>query len=166
MLEGNKINETLTELEEELTQIKTASEMISDAKETAENTINETKEILSELIEQSEKSSNTAIKESKKLNKTTTSLVKNVDTLMGKLDKVDFPIRLDKIDNSVTSINVGIQNIQNRIDSVENNIKKDFDNKMDKILVKLKNSQRINNFFLGVIIIFVVLMTFKYAGIL
>ena len=126
MPEINKINKSLGELEEELTKIKSASEMIDDAKETTKKTVNETKEIMSELIEKTEKATDSAIKESKKLNKAAEKLLNMVTTLMEKLDDVDFPTRLDKIDATISGINSGIQNILSRFDSVERNLKDDI----------------------------------------
>jgi len=128
--ETSELNKSLGQLEEELSKIKSASKMISDAKETTEKTIKETKEIMKELIENSKKATDSAVKESKKLNKAATSLLEVVDTLMGKLDKVDFPTRLDKLDTTVSGINSGIQNVLSRFDSIEKNLKDDFDNKI------------------------------------
>ena len=85
--ETSELNKSLGQLEEELSKIKSASKMISDAKETTEKTIIETKEIMKDLIENSKKATDSAVKESKKLKKAATSLLEVVDTLMGKLDK-------------------------------------------------------------------------------
>jgi len=123
MPETSEINKSLGELEQELSKIKSASEMISDAKETAQKTISETKEIMSDLIMNSKKATASAIKESKKLNNAATELFIVVDDLLKKLDKVDFPTRLDKLDTTVSGINSGIQNILGRFDTVERNIR-------------------------------------------
>jgi len=154
MPEINEINKSLGELEEELSKIKSASEMIQDAKNTAERTINETKEIMSDLIENSKKATDSAIKESKKLNKAASALLNAVDSLMGKLDKVDFPIRLDKIDTTISGINSGIQNILSRFDSIERNLKDDFDSKIGLIQNKLEKTQKINLYLLiGILVV-------------
>ncbi|MEK0336222.1 MAG: hypothetical protein QQN41_02170 [Nitrosopumilus sp.] len=126
MPEINEINKSLGELEEELSKIKSASKLIQDAKDTAEKTINETKEIMSDLITNSKKATDGAIKESKKLNNAATELFIVVDDLMKKLDKVDFPTRLDKLDTTVSGINSSIQNVLGRFDSVERNLKDDL----------------------------------------
>jgi hypothetical protein len=42
--------------------------------------------------------------------------------LIRKIEAVDFPSRLDKIDNTVSSINQGLQNVLSRIDAFERNI--------------------------------------------
>lgn len=154
MPETNEINKSLGELEQELSKIKSASDMINDAKVTTEKTINETKEIMADLIDNSQKATDSAIKESKKLNKAASSLLKAVDTLMEKLDKVDFPTRLDKLDTSVSGINSSIQNVLSRFDSVERNLKDDFDNKIKQVQSKLEESQQINLYLLiGVLVV-------------
>ena len=123
MPETSEINKNLGELEEELSKIKSASDMIIDAKETTEKTISETKEIMADLIKKTKKATDSVVKESKALNKAVSNLLASVDVLMKKLDKVDFPVRLDKLDATVSGINAGIQNIQGRIDTLERNIK-------------------------------------------
>jgi len=154
MPETNELNKSLGELEQELSKIKSASEMITDAKETAEKTINETKEIMADLIDKSKNATDSAIKESKKLNKSASSLLKAVDILMEKLDKVDFPTRLDKLDTSVSGINTSIQNVISRFDSVERNLKDDFDNKIKQVQSKLEESQQINLYLLiGILVV-------------
>ena len=167
MPEINKINKSLGELEEELTKIKSASEMIDDAKETTKKTVNETKEIMSELIEKTEKATDSAIKESKKLNKAAEKLLNMVTTLMEKLDNVDFPTRLDKLDSTVSGINSGIQNILSRFDSIERNIKdeiqdkitasqKELENTIEIVENKLARAQKINLYLLlGILIIII-----------
>lgn len=159
MPDTNEINKTLVEFEEELIKIKSASEIIEEAKETTQKTIDETKAIMTELIENSKKATDNAIEESKKLNKAASNLLDAADTLMKKLDKVDFPTRLDKLDTSVSGINSSIQNVLSRFDSVEMNIKdkiessvsasqKEVDKKFELIQNNLNNSQKINLYLL------------------
>ena len=149
MPETNNINESLNELEEELNNLKSASDLISEARDTAEKNIIETKDVVSRLVTSSEKTLDKTVKESKKLAKVSKELAKSVEILLEKLDKVDFPIRLDKIDNSVASINVGVQNIQSRLDMVENNIKDELSSKLSEQLLKFKKHQNIITLALG-----------------
>ena len=58
--------------------------------------------------------------------------------------RINFPSRLDKIDSNISSINLTVQNVQTRIESVEKNINKEIDrikvdlvNKIDKTDEKL-----------------------------
>ena len=153
MPETNNINESLNELEEELNNLKSASDLISEARDTAEKNISETKDVVSRLVTSSEKTLDKTVKESKNLAKVSNELAKSVEILLEKLDKVDFPIRLDKIDNSVASINVGVQNIQSRLDMVENNIKDELSSKLSEQLLKFKKHQNIITLALGCFII-------------
>ncbi len=51
------------------------------------------------------------------------NLTKNNEDLVGEIRKIDFPSRLDKIDNTVSAINLGLQNVQSRLSDNERNIK-------------------------------------------
>ena len=132
MPELNEINNALADFEEELSKLKTAADEIKKAENTAQR-----------VIEQSEK-----------LNRYSTKLIKAVIILTQKLNKVDFPTRLDKLDNSVTAINTAIQNIFGRFDFVEKNLKDEFNSKITAMQVKLEKSQKLNLIFLILIMLF------------
>lgn len=166
MPETNNINQSLNELEEELNNLKSASDLISEARDTAEKNISETKDIVSRLVTSSEKTLDKTVKESKKLAKVSKELAKSVEILLEKLDKVDFPIRLDKIDNSVASITVGVQNIQSRLDMVENNIKDELSSKLSEQLLKFKKHQNIITLALGCFIIITLVALLWNIGLL
>ena len=166
MPKTDNINESLNDLEEELNKLNSASELISKAKETAEKNISETKDIISKLVKSSEKTLDKTVKESKQLAKVSKELAKNVELLVEKLDKVDFPVRLDKIDNSVASINVGVQNIQGRVDSLEKNLKEDLNNKLNEQLLRFKKYQNITSIALGTFIIFTIVALLWNIGVL
>ena len=89
-----------------------------------------------------------------------------MELLVEKLDKVDFPVRLDKIDNSVASINVGVQNIQGRVDSLEKNLKEDLNNKLNEQLLRFKKNQNITSIALGAFIIFTIVALLWNIGVL
>ena len=46
--------------------------------------------------------------------------------LIEKIEKIDFPIRLEKVDATVSSINQGLQNVQQRLGDLERSIKDDL----------------------------------------
>lgn len=78
-------------------------------------------------------------------------LIKSNEKLIAKIDKVDFPTRLDKIDATVSAINQGLQNTQTRIGDLERNLKDDIHAKTKEVTSKIDASenslkQRINNF--------------------
>lgn len=59
--------------------------------------------------------------------------------LVGKIDKVDFPSRLDKIESAVNSINKGLQNTQEVVGGVERNIKNDLTTKYEELSVMIES---------------------------
>lgn len=50
------------------------------------------------------------------------------ELLVDEIRKIDFPSRLDKIDNTVSAINLGLQNVQSRVSDSERNIKETVSN--------------------------------------
>ena len=166
MPKTDNINENLNELEEELNKLNSASALISKAKDTAEKNIIETKDIISKLVKSSEKTLDKTVKESKQLAKVSKELAKNVELLVERLDNVDFPVRLDKIDTSVASINAGIQNIQGRVDSLENNLKDDVTNKLNDQLSRFKEYQNITSLSLGIFFSITILVLLWNMGLL
>ena len=166
MPKTDNINESMIELEQELNKLNSASELISKAKDTAEKNIIETKDIISKLVKSSEKTLDKTVKESKQLAKVSKELAKNVELLVERLDNVDFPVRLDKIDTSVASINAGIQNIQGRVDSLENNLKDDVTNKLNDQLSRFKEYQNITSLSLGIFFSITILVLLWNMGLL
>ena len=136
MPELDEINKNLADFQEELEKIKSASVMVDGVIKTAKLTLSESKKIMEELIASSKKATDGAIAESKKLNESASLLFDVVDTLMKKLDKVDFPTRLDLLD-------ISIQNIHSRFDTVERNLKDDI----SLIKEKLNKSHKISLLF-------------------
>jgi len=64
-------------------------------------------------------------------------LTKAATKLIEKIDRVDFPSRLDKLDATVSSINQGLQNTQTRIGDLERNIKEDIQAKSKELTSKV-----------------------------
>ena len=122
MSETNEINKSLGELEEELGKLKTSIEYIESAKVSVE--------AASSVLD-------TAIK----LNREFKVLMGYTSKLLEKIDKIDFPSRLDKLDSTVSSINQNISNTQARIESIERNLKDDFESKIGLIQNKLEKTQ-------------------------
>ncbi len=132
MPETSELNKSLGELEQELKKVKTANDMVSITQKAADE----------------------IIKESKKLNETTKKLNSSTEKLTKKLDKVDFPTRLDKLDATVSGINSGIQNVLSRFDSVERNLKDDFNDKIKQVQKYLEESQQVNLYLLiGILVV-------------
>jgi len=72
-------------------------------------------------------------------------LVSAVSKLIDKIDKVDFPSRLDKVDSTVSSINQGLQNTQMRIGDLERNLKDDIQAKAKELASKVNESENTLN---------------------
>jgi len=156
------INNSLAELEQELEKIKTAKELINAMQTSAKLTIDEAqkavqnfKEITEKLMSESKKVNNETIRKTKELQKNTIELTNSVRELIGKLDRVDFPIRLDKLDTSVSGINTSIQNIFGRFETIEKNLKDDFNSKISGLQDKLEKSQKTNL----ILLMFILLIT-------
>lgn len=101
----------LGEFQDELEKLKTAADEIKDAGKVAKES--------SEL--------------SGKILKTFGEFIEPTSNLIDKIEKVDFPIRLDKLDVAITSINSGMNNLIQRTDTVEREIKDKIDSKTAEI---------------------------------
>lgn len=92
------LQEEVVKLEEELTKLKSAVEYIETAKIS---------------IEAASKIINTIVRLKEEFDK----LADRAIVLIDKMDKIDFPSRLDKIDSKVLSISNEIQSLETRIES-------------------------------------------------
>ncbi|RIV73094.1 hypothetical protein [Flagellimonas aequoris] len=61
------------------------------------------------------------------------SFVSKVEQLTTIIGSVDFPNRLDKLDNTVSAINIGIQNNQAKLDELNNSVRKELGETVSKI---------------------------------
>ncbi|MCB9210923.1 MAG: hypothetical protein H6609_16270 [Ignavibacteriales bacterium] len=100
----DNLHSHLASLEEELSKLKEAVEYIEVAKISVE---------AADKIIDGAKTLQIKVEEHAKL----------IEDLIKKIDKVDFPSRLDKIDTVIATINQNISNLQSRLDSIESNIK-------------------------------------------
>jgi cell division protein ZapA (FtsZ GTPase activity inhibitor) len=92
------LQEEVVKLEEELTKLKSAVEYIETAKIS---------------IEAASKIINTIIKLKEEFDK----LAQRANVLIDKLDKIDFPSRLDKIDSKVLAVSNDIHALETRIEA-------------------------------------------------
>lgn len=105
---------------------------------------------LNDLGEKITKSFKSVEKEVKDLLDEYKFLSSETEKLVNKIDKVDFPTRLDKLDATVSSINQGLQNTQQRLGDIERNIKDDLTAKQKELTSKIESAenatkQRIDN---------------------
>ena len=92
------LQEEVIKLEEELTRLKSAVEYI----ETAKISIESASKIINTIVA---------------LKKEFEALSDKAYALIGKLDKVDFPTRLDRIDSKLLTVSTEIQEIKSRIET-------------------------------------------------
>lgn len=127
--------------------INKSSDVFSSAETLFNKNVNDLQENLSSFIQEQNNASKAIAKDAKKLSESSTKLVSSVNDLLRKIDGIDFPSRLDKLDMAVSSLNVGIQNIQGRLDKTEDNINKNLDNKISLLEKDIVSSfdAKINN---------------------
>ncbi|NOX37079.1 MAG: hypothetical protein GXO78_06025, partial [Calditrichaeota bacterium] len=100
------------------------------------------------------------INETKRLQNNTRELANLVSELMKKLDKIDFPARLDKIDASISTINSTIQNVFSRLDIIERNLKDDINLKMTILNENLNKTKKIYTILLTLNLSFTIIILF------
>lgn len=135
--------EQLGEFQTELEKLRNASYEITKAGKIA----NESVELTGRMLE------------------TFKGFVEPTNKLIEKVEKVDFPLRLEKLDIAVTSINSSLNTSIQRIDNIERELKERLDHKtielkekiesnskeLKDVIIKLEEKQR-NNFKLMTII--------------
>lgn len=186
MKEINEINENLGQMEEELENFKQIKDTLENLAENSKKIISEAYEksaqdlqyakdkldvVRNEFDKETEKIIDLASNEYKKTRNESQQIVKNsqemiksldslsnrIQNLIKKLDKVDFPTRLDKIDNSISSINNNIQIYYNKFDQINeklNGINKIIENKFNEI----QNIANKNKIIQTILIILIILI--------
>ncbi len=96
---------------------------------------------LNDLGEKITKSFKSVEKEVKDLLDEYKFLSSETEKLVNKIDKIDFPTRLDKLDATVSSINQGLQNTQQRLGDIERNIKDDMSAKQKELTSKIESAE-------------------------
>ena len=119
----DKLNLELVRLEEELEKLKTAVEYIESAKVSVEVA----SKIIGSMVD---------------LQKEFEKLSTNSQILITKIDKVDFPSRLDKLDSTISTINQNISNLQARIESFERNVKDEIKSRSKDILQEFESNTK------------------------
>lgn len=166
---NDEIQKALIELEESLKELDSASKLIRESEASSTHVIEEASKTLQgiriqigevmkkgdsvleqfgDLWDEQHKNVDQFLKKYKEL-------VVSTESLTDYIKKVDFPNRLDKIDNSVTSINLGIQNLMLQIIEFKN----ELNSKIETIIKKseeeaVKNKKRFTLVcvFLGLIV--------------
>jgi len=141
-------SESSTKLKESSDElINKSSDTFSSAETLFDKNINDLQVNLSSFIQEQNDASKAIAKDAKNLSESSAKLINSVGDLLKKIDGIDFPNRLDKLDMAVGSLNTGIQNIQGRLDKTETNINKNLDNKISLLEKDIASSSdaKINN---------------------
>lgn len=126
-----KIPELLAELKS--VEEKHRKDLQKDLKEKIDAIEKQLQSLLTELKDKAKQLSQ-GIEETKKLEKSITDY-------FAELRKINFPERLDKIDNQISSINIGVGNLQTSIQRSQEKIEKGF----EEILHNLKDGFTLTN---------------------
>jgi uncharacterized phage infection (PIP) family protein YhgE len=137
---------TLTNIHKEFTKhLQNIEKSLTDANDKHQKQL--TKEIqdstkrISDAAEQLSKSNSAFEKQIKTFLSGYEGLASAATKLIEKIDKVDFPSRLEKLDATVSSINQGLQNTQSRIGDLERNIKDDIQAKSKELISKVEATE-------------------------
>lgn len=110
-----QIHKELALLQSELSRLGRAVKHIEDAKQLAEEITKNEFELQDKYKEQ--------LQEVKSLTAKYQELVSRSEKLIDKIDKVDFPERLNKLDAAITTINLGLQNTQAKLENIGRDLK-------------------------------------------
>ncbi len=177
----SEINKILIELQEELEKVKTAAELVEIAKNTNETVLSESKSLFENefqkivetskslltesksLIEQTQKSSEVTLQEANKLSDSSNNLISVTNDLLNEIKKINFPSKLEKIDNTLSGLSTTIQNIFGRFDTFETSFKENLKNINEEINLKFtKIKNRTNGILILNLIVFVLFALIAY----
>ena len=133
---NEQLHKEITELQSELSRLNTAVRHIEDASKLATK-ISTTGDKLEEKYKEQ-------IKEIKGITTQSQKLATKAEALIKKIDSIDFPNRLEKLDNTVSSINTGLQNVQTKFENHGRDLKDGIRDIKESVGEKLKvNSNEI-----------------------
>jgi len=103
MVDIPAVSNHLAELEEELERLSKATNEITTAKEAASKAVSASQSVLSILKQ-------VAI-DFQHLSKSNEAVTQRIHEALDGILRVDFPSRLDKLDNTVSAVSIGVQNL-------------------------------------------------------
>ena len=158
----SEINDELKKLKNSLDKLDTYTKEIGTAKDAATSVV----DAISEVQNSYSSSIESIDKEVSDLVKTNKPLTDQLQVLTNKLDQVDFPSRLDKIDATVAGINQGVMNLQGKLDNTERDLREqigkvstlitEFERRQDEKLFERKKEIQLNRNILIVIVVIVI----------
>lgn len=143
---ASKVAKTASEI------LKKLPELINDLKALEEKHRQELLKVYKDKIDALEKQLQSSLTELKEKSKQLTQLIdetkkleKTISDYYSEIKKINFPERLDKIDNQISAINIGvgnlqtaIQNIQTKLDEVQSSVNS-LSQSIDKKFSDLEN---------------------------
>ncbi|MEI8224679.1 MAG: hypothetical protein WCG82_02005 [Bacteroidota bacterium] len=137
---------TLSNIHKEFSKhLQNIEKALSDANEKHQKQVNkeiqESTKKINDATEQLSKSNSAFEKQIKAVLSGYSDLGESASRLIKKIESIDFPSRLDKLDATVSSINQGLQNIQTRIGDLERNLKDDIQAKTKEITSRIDASE-------------------------
>ena len=125
------------------------------------------------MIDLTKKFTDLTIKESKELNRSSQDLIQATNELLDEIKKINFPVKFDKMDLTLSGISTSIQNIFGRFETFERNFKDEimknhadlkeiFDKSLEEINLKFIRIKRKTNgiLILNWIVIVIFLLVF------
>ena len=103
MVDIPTVSNHLAELEEELERLSKATNEIATAKEAASEVVSASQSMLSTLKQ--------VAADFQHLSESNEAVTQRIHEALDGILRVDFPSRLDKLDNTVSAVNIGVQNV-------------------------------------------------------
>ena len=113
MSDSATVNDHLAELESELERLSKSVDEIHAAQEAATQAVSASKSVLS-ILEQVSRGY-------QELHESDEELKDGIHDALGKISQVDFPSRLNKLDNTVSAVSIGVQNLSTGIHDLSQN---------------------------------------------
>lgn len=129
------VKNTLDAIDTELTKLKTAVGHIAEAKDAAKS--------VTDSVGHLHKVYTDHIDVMRSVNDSYTEQAEKAEDLTERIDKVNFPERLDKVDISVSSINQALQNVQARLESATQGLKETVQDGNRRILGEIADQTKL-----------------------
>jgi len=129
-----QIHKELAVLQNELSRLDTAVKHIEEAKKLSQSITSIGQKLNSKYEEQLKEVNNLLIQYQ--------GLATKTEELVEKIDKVDFPLRFEKLDIAVTTLNQGMQNTQMKIENLGRDLKDNLTIIKDDFLKKFEKNKK------------------------
>jgi chromosome segregation ATPase len=148
---NEQIHQELAKLQQELSRLDDAVKHIENAKKLAVSIIDNGQTLQAKYDKH--------IEEVKRLISTSFELTGRVESLVEKIEKVDFPERLNKLDMGIAEINLGLQNMQMRLAGLMADLKNYMADSQKKLSSKVeKNTDTIKT--LKIMVVLLIILCF------